>query len=100
MTSSLISRLSACVLFLGGATLLFAPDVILPALVPGFPPAAAWLGQLLGASWLAVAALNWLHRSTVLGGMDVYQWFLMISMHSQRHILQIREIKGDPKYPS
>ena len=68
MTSSLISRLSACVLFLGGATLLFAPDVILPALVPGFPPAAAWLGQLLGAGWLAVAALNWLQRSTVLGG--------------------------------
>jgi hypothetical protein len=32
--------------------------------------------------------------------MDVYQWFLMISTHSQRHILQIREIKADPKYPS
>ena len=26
--------------------------------------------------------------------MDVYQWFLMISTHSQRHILQIREIKA------
>jgi hypothetical protein len=34
------------------------------------------------------------------GGQDVYQWFLMISTHSQRHILQIREIKADPKYPS
>jgi hypothetical protein len=33
------------------------------------------------------------------GGQDVYQWFLMISTHSQRHILQIREIKADPKYP-
>jgi hypothetical protein len=32
--------------------------------------------------------------------MDVYQWFLMISSHSQRHILQIREIKADSKYPS
>ena len=31
--------------------------------------------------------------------MDVYQWFLMISTHSQRHILQIREIKADPKFP-
>ena len=68
MTSSLISRLSACVLFLGGATLLFGSDVVLPALVPGFPPAAAWLGQLLGSGWLAIAALNWLQRSTVLGG--------------------------------
>lgn len=33
------------------------------------------------------------------GGQDVYQWFLMISTHSQRHILQIREIKAAPKYP-
>lgn len=32
-------------------------------------------------------------------GMDVYQWFLMISTHSQRHILQVREIKADPKFP-
>ena len=33
------------------------------------------------------------------GNMDVYQWFLMISAHSQRHILQIREIKAHPNYP-
>ena len=33
------------------------------------------------------------------GNMDVYQWFLMISSHSQRHILQIREIKASPAYP-
>jgi DinB family protein len=33
------------------------------------------------------------------GGQDVYQWFLMISTHSQRHILQIREIKAHPNYP-
>jgi len=39
-------------------------------------------------------------RKLLEGNMDVYQWFLMISTHSQRHILQIREIKGDPKYPS
>ena len=26
--------------------------------------------------------------------MDVYQWMLMISTHSQRHILQIREVKA------
>jgi hypothetical protein len=30
---------------------------------------------------------------------DLYQWFLMISAHSQRHILQIREIKRNPKFP-
>ncbi len=33
------------------------------------------------------------------GGQDVYQWFLMISTHAQRHILQIREIKSHPGYP-
>jgi hypothetical protein len=34
------------------------------------------------------------------GNMDVYQWFLMISSHAQRHILQIREIKSHAGYPS
>jgi hypothetical protein len=39
-------------------------------------------------------------RKLIEGNMDVYQWFLMISSHSQRHILQIREIKGDKGYPA
>jgi len=30
---------------------------------------------------------------------DAYQWLLLISTHSQRHILQIREVKSDPKFP-
>ena len=40
-------------------------------------------------------------RSRLLleGNMDVYQWLLMISTHSQRHILQIREIKEHAEYP-
>jgi hypothetical protein len=33
------------------------------------------------------------------GNMDVYQWLLMISTHSQRHILQIHEIKAHANYP-
>jgi hypothetical protein len=33
------------------------------------------------------------------GSQDCYQWFLMISTHSQRHILQIREIKAESGYP-
>jgi len=32
-------------------------------------------------------------------GCDAYQWALLISTHEQRHILQIREIKADPKFP-
>lgn len=39
-------------------------------------------------------------RKLIEGNMDVYQWFLMISSHSQRHILQIREIKADQGYPA
>ena len=38
-------------------------------------------------------------RRLLEGNMSVYQWFLMISTHAQRHILQIREIKADAKYP-
>ncbi len=38
-------------------------------------------------------------RALVEGNMDVYQWFLMISSHAQRHVLQIREIKESPGYP-
>jgi uncharacterized damage-inducible protein DinB len=30
---------------------------------------------------------------------DAFQWLLLISAHEQRHILQIREIKTDPKFP-
>ena len=39
-------------------------------------------------------------RMLLEGNMDVYQWFLMISTHAQRHILQIREIKAHAAYPS
>ena len=38
-------------------------------------------------------------RSYMGSSQDLYQWFLMISTHAQRHILQIREVKADPKYP-
>ena len=38
-------------------------------------------------------------RPLIDGNMDLYQWFLMISTHSQRHILQIREVKAHAGYP-
>jgi hypothetical protein len=38
-------------------------------------------------------------RMLLEGNQDVYQWFLMISTHSQRHILQIREVKAHAGYP-
>ncbi len=63
-----ISKVSALVLFVGGAILLFASDVILPHAAPDLPPSATWIGELIAAGWLAVAALNWLSRHAVLGG--------------------------------
>ena len=30
---------------------------------------------------------------------DAYQWLLLISAHEQRHILQIRELKANPRFP-
>lgn len=32
-------------------------------------------------------------------GCDAYQWALLISTHEQRHILQIRAIKADSRFP-
>ena len=55
-------------LLLGGLALLFASDAILPRLIPAFPAAGTWLGQVLAAAWLAIATLNWLSRSVLLGG--------------------------------
>lgn len=68
MKSTVLSRLSALLLGLAGTALVFAPDAILRALEPRIPDTAYWLGQLLGAAWLGLAALNWLSRRQVLGG--------------------------------
>jgi hypothetical protein len=38
-------------------------------------------------------------RGHMYGYHDVYQWFIMISTHMQRHVLQIREVKASPGYP-
>ncbi len=31
--------------------------------------------------------------------LDGYQWLLLIAGHTQRHVLQIQEVKADPSYP-
>jgi hypothetical protein len=76
----LAGRVSAAVLLLGGIALLFAADVLLPVLAPASGADAGarvggarvagvtWIGQLLGAAWLGLAALNWLSRDARLGG--------------------------------
>jgi hypothetical protein len=66
--SAFVSRASALWLGIAGFALLFAPDAVLPRLVAGYPSSGLWLGQLLGAAWLGLAALNWINRRLVLGG--------------------------------
>ena len=43
---------------------------------------------------------DWRHHLVPDWDRDCYQWLLMISAHSQRHILQIREIKHSPGFPA
>jgi hypothetical protein len=66
--SGMVARASTALLATCGVLLLFAADVIVPRIAPGIPPGASWFGQLLAAAWLGLAALNWLTRSSVLGG--------------------------------
>ena len=68
MTSALLSRASALVLSVGGLTLLFAPEVLGARSGSGVPDDTLWIAQLLGAGWLGLAALDWLSRAAVLGG--------------------------------
>lgn len=68
MNSSLVARASADLLAAGGLSLLFASASLLPRLVPAFPPALAWLGQLIAAAWLGIALFNWSTRTTAIGG--------------------------------
>ncbi|HWQ54626.1 MAG TPA: DinB family protein [Bryobacteraceae bacterium] len=38
-------------------------------------------------------------RHPAAGLLDAYQWVLLISAHSARHVVQIEEIKADPRFP-
>ena len=68
MTSRILATTSALVLAAAGLLLLFTADEVLPRYVSGLQAEAAWIGQVLGAAWLGMAALNWLSRGSVLGG--------------------------------
>ncbi len=66
--SSAISRVSAVYLGAVGLALLFASDTLLPKMIAGLPPDAAWLGQLVAGAWLGAAVTNWNGRNNLLGG--------------------------------
>ena len=66
--STAASHASALLLAAGGLAMLFAPQPIAAAL--GAPPAVATdvIVQMLGGAWLGLAALNWLQRRAIIGG--------------------------------
>ena len=51
-------------------------------------------------SYIKTTPEDWRHHMIPEWSRDGYQWLLMISAHSQRHILQIREIKHSPGFPA
>lgn len=69
-----------------------------------FPDAATALAEfrklrteMLG--YIQTTQEDWRHHLIPEWSRDGYQWLVMISAHSQRHILQIREIKHDANFP-
>lgn len=38
-------------------------------------------------------------ENPVLGTLDAYQWLLFLSAHTERHLLQLQEVKADPGFP-
>jgi hypothetical protein len=38
-------------------------------------------------------------KHPAFGVLDAYQWFLLLSSHTERHTLQILEVKADPNFP-
>ncbi|MEP6835273.1 MAG: hypothetical protein ABJB74_17940 [Gemmatimonas sp.] len=66
--SSFVTRCSAAYLLIVGVAMLFAADALLPVVIPAFPPSATFLGQIIAAGWLAMAAMNWQSRTQILGG--------------------------------
>lgn len=39
------------------------------------------------------------YKHPVLGDLDAYQWILLISAHTERHVNQILEVKAAPGFP-
>lgn len=68
MISPRITRVNATVQLLAGLVLLFAADNVLALIAPGIPASANWIGQVLGGALIALAVMNWLNRTALLGG--------------------------------
>lgn len=68
MNSKLVMTGTAIVLGLGGIACLFIPTEIFKLYNPATEDTQGLLVQLLGASFLGFAALDWVSRKSLLGG--------------------------------
>lgn len=81
-----------------------APEPLIPTNRFGTPAAAIAAFQKERAETIALASSDVDLRAHgakhfALGPLDAYGWFLFQSGHSERHTLQIEEVKNDPGFP-
>jgi hypothetical protein len=81
-----------------------APEPLMPTNRFGTPAAAIAAYNKERAETIALASSDVDLRTHgakhfALGDLDAYGWFLFLSAHSERHTLQIDEVKADPGFP-
>ncbi|HEY0139355.1 MAG TPA: DinB family protein [Thermoanaerobaculia bacterium] len=81
-----------------------APEPLMPTNRFGTPADAVAAFTKARAETIALASSDVdlrTHGSKhfALGPLDSYGWFLFLSGHSERHTLQIEEVKADPGFP-
>lgn len=81
-----------------------APEPIMPTNRFGTPAAAVEAFRKARAETIALAAGDFDLRTQgdthfIFGPLDANGWFLFLSGHSERHTLQIEEVKAAPGYP-
>ncbi len=68
MISKFLISITATVLGIAGLACLFAPDELSRLYYPSLSASPLLLVQLLGATLLGLAALNWLSKNSMIGG--------------------------------
>lgn len=81
-----------------------APEPLIPTNRFGTPAAAVEAFRKERAETIKLASGDVDLRAQganhfLLGPLDAYGWFLFQSGHSERHTLQIEEVKADPNFP-
>ena len=79
--SSVASHTSALILGAGGVALLSTPRTVVAAIGAADSTGTDLMAQLLGAAWLGLAALNWLQRRTIIGGIYLRPLVFANTMH-------------------